>query len=287
MGSGFCYCKKNICKETTAQQHTTEVNVFKKLEDKEDNPKKINIIKAEIENVTIPNIQEKKKDILKTRNYLGLPQKQNFNKKIENNNNEINEQEIKVKIYKSSQNLIHIDDHLKLPMSSENNESLNFNSINGSEFSQSIIEPSTKFIRKSFKSATGLDKTLLDQKLKNVEKNLPVSTESLIFHQKGDFNKDYQILKKIGKRPLGAVYKAKNIHSKNIVALKSIKKDKKNKEDELNIENQMNILKQLHHPNIVKIHGFYSNEKYYQIITEFFKKGELFKILKEALQKSN
>ena len=41
------------------------------------------------------------------------------------------------------------------------------------------------------------------------------------------------------------------------------------------------MLKKLHHPNIVKIHGFYSNEKYYQIITEYCKKGELFKYIKK------
>ena len=279
MGSGFCYCKKTLCKEATTQQRTSEVNVFEKLEDKEDNPKKINIIKAEIENISIPKQQEEKKDLLKSKNLLGLPQIQNF-KKQEDNINEIVEPTMK--IYKSSQNIIHIEDHLKLPVSSENNGSLNFNSINGSENSQSIKEPSTKFVRKTFKSATGLDKVLLNKKLKIVEKNLPVSTESLITHQKGDFNLDYQILKKIGKGPLGAVYKAKNIHSKNIVALKSIKKNKENKEDEANIENQINILKQLHHPNIVKIHGFYSNEKYYQIITEFCKKGELFKYIKKS-----
>jgi len=284
MGSGFCYCKKTLCKENTAQQQTNEVYVFEKFEskeEKEDNSKKINIIKAETENISIPIVKEEKNDILKSKKLLGLPQKQNFKKK--ENNNEIVEPTVKGKIYKSSQNLIHIDEHLKMPMSSENNdESLNFNSINGSEYSHSIVEPSTKFIRKSFKSATGLDKTLLNKQLKNAEKNLPVSTESLIVHQKRDFNLDYQILKKIGKGPLGAVYKAKNIYSKNIVALKSIKKNKKNKEDEINIENQINILKKLHHPNIVKIHGFYSNEKYYQIITEYCKKGELFKYIKKS-----
>jgi hypothetical protein len=194
MGSGFCYCKKTLCKENTAQQHTTEVHVFEKLNEKENNANKINIIKAEIENISIPNVKEEKNDILKSKNLLGLPQKQNFNKK-ENNNEKIEPKE-KVKVYKSSQNLLHLDKHLKLPMNSENNEILNFNSINGSEYSQSIVEPSTKFIRKSFKSATGLDQTLLNKKLKVVEKNLPVTTESLIVHQKGDFNLDYQIIKK-------------------------------------------------------------------------------------------
>ena len=280
MGSGFCYCKKTLCKETTAQQQTNEVNVFEKLDNKEDNSKKINIIKVEFENSSIPNVKEEKNNGLKSKNLLGLPPKQNF--KMKENNNEIVEPKEKMKIYKSSQNIIRFNEHLKLPVNSENNESLNFNSINGSEYSQSIMEPSTKFIRKIYKSSTGLDKAILNKKLKIAEKNLAVSTESLIVHQKGDFNLDYQIIKKIGKGPLGSVYKAKNIHSKNIVALKSIKKNKENKDDELNIENQINILKKLHHPNIVKMHGFYSNEKYYQIITEFCKKGELFKYIKKS-----
>ena len=193
MGSGFCYCKKTLCKETTDQQQTNEVNVFEKLDDKEDNSKKINIIKVEFENSSIPNVKEEKNNGLKSKNLLGLPPKQNF--KMKENNNEIIEPIENVKMYKSSQNIIRIDDHLKLPVNSENNGSLNFNSINGSEYSQSIMEPSTKFIRKNYKSSTGLDKIFLNKKLKIAEKNLAVSTESLIVHQKGDFNLDYQIIK--------------------------------------------------------------------------------------------
>jgi calcium-dependent protein kinase len=64
------------------------------------------------------------------------------------------------------------------------------------------------------------------------------------------------------------------------VAMKVIKKDKENELDELEIRNEINILKQLSHPNIVKIYEFYISENHYYIITEFCKEGELFSYIK-------
>lgn len=43
---------------------------------------------------------------------------------------------------------------------------------------------------------------------------------------------------------------------------------------------ELNILKNLDHPNIVKLHELYSDEKYYYLITEFCTGGELFERIK-------
>jgi calcium-dependent protein kinase len=84
----------------------------------------------------------------------------------------------------------------------------------------------------------------------------------------------------LGSGSFGCVYEAKNTTFGNKVAMKVIKKDKENELDEQEIRNEINILKQLSHPNIVKIYEFYISENHYYIITEFCKEGELFSYIK-------
>ena len=50
--------------------------------------------------------------------------------------------------------------------------------------------------------------------------------------------------------------------------------------DEKEILNEINILKQLSHPNIVKIFEFYITKAHYYIVTEYCKYGELFSYIK-------
>ena len=50
--------------------------------------------------------------------------------------------------------------------------------------------------------------------------------------------------------------------------------------DDLEIKNEINILKQLSHPNIVKVYEFFDTILYYYIVTEYCKKGELFSYIK-------
>ncbi len=44
---------------------------------------------------------------------------------------------------------------------------------------------------------------------------------------------------------------------------------------------EVNILKDLDHPNIVKLYELYQDDKYYYLITEYCKGGELFDKIKE------
>jgi calcium-dependent protein kinase len=86
----------------------------------------------------------------------------------------------------------------------------------------------------------------------------------------------------IGKGGYGEVRRA--VHKKLKVhrAIKIIKRNKKNPGQQKKIMNEINILKQLDHPNIIKIFEFASNDKYYFIVTELCTGGELFdRILQE------
>ena len=42
------------------------------------------------------------------------------------------------------------------------------------------------------------------------------------------------------------------------------------------LENELNILKALDHPNIVRLHELYRDDKYFYFITELCQGGELF-----------
>lgn len=51
--------------------------------------------------------------------------------------------------------------------------------------------------------------------------------------------------------------------------MKQIKKDRIVKEDEEKMLNEVEILKELDHPNIVKLHELYEDTKNYYLITEY------------------
>nr|AAC13355.1 calcium-dependent protein kinase-b [Paramecium tetraurelia] len=59
-------------------------------------------------------------------------------------------------------------------------------------------------------------------------------------------------------------------------AMKQIRKDKIIKEDEENMFSEVNTLKELDHPNIVKLHELFQDAKNYYLVTEYLEGGELF-----------
>ena len=293
---GSCYIKQ--CSYTL---NPSEIIVFetagKKEEEELEKLEKGKIIKIDIDKFSDNaenKFKQKKSSKKKVRFSQDTINNDNEIKKIEKIFNDKINRRVRHKIIntlKTPQELMNLTNKLKIK--TNNNDSINndkesifnFNSQNGSEISQSsnIKEHAKKkFKRKKQRSVTRIDKTQLSKKLVTLEQSIPVLTEKLIIQQKGNLKDNYEIIKKIGNGPLGSVYKAKNIYLKNIVAIKIIKKKKENKEenDDSNITKQINILRQLNHPNIVKIHEFYVNEQYYQIITEYFNKGELLKYIK-------
>lgn len=46
-------------------------------------------------------------------------------------------------------------------------------------------------------------------------------------------------------------------------------------EEKEKLEKEVNIIKELDHPNIVKVYGFYQDHQYFFIVTEFCAGGEL------------
>ena len=87
---------------------------------------------------------------------------------------------------------------------------------------------------------------------------------------------DYHKIKLLGQGSFGTVYLVKNKKLNNNFAMKIIEKSSNDEEKEEEIKNEINILRNLDHPNILKINDFFSTEKEYFLITEFCHEGELF-----------
>jgi hypothetical protein len=88
-----------------------------------------------------------------------------------------------------------------------------------------------KFMRKYNTSSKSIDSNKLGGLLSDEEKKLSLSFESLVPLQSGKPSKKYKVLSHIGNGSYGKVYKAMNLKTENLVAIKSVKK-KKDKEDE-------------------------------------------------------
>ena len=184
------------------------------------------------------------------------------------------EKKRKFKFRNSSKKVIYNSNFLD----NESNDKTNSNITRKRGRSSVCREQVSKFKRNNQKSVTLIQKNnnLLMEKLRGIEKKIPVIQETLITQKFGDPNKYYKKIKDLGSGSYGVVYKAKNLIMDNIVAIKTIEKVQENMIDDMEIKNEINILKTLSHPNIVKIYEFFDTPLYYYLVTEYCKKGELF-----------
>lgn len=111
-----------------------------------------------------------------------------------------------------------------------------------------------------------------------------LTNEVLVPRLKNDPISDYDNVGTLGEGSYGTVYKVQNKLSKEMRAMKVLKKSSTcSEQDDKETFNEIFILEQLDHPNIMKIYEFYSNRNYYSIVTELCEKGDLFnKIIKKG-----
>ena len=70
--------------------------------------------------------------------------------------------------------------------------------------------------------------------------------------------------------------KCVNRKTKVIRAVKLVRKDSMTKDEMESFQKEIAILKQLDHPNILKLYEVFQDEKRYYLVTELCKGGELF-----------
>lgn len=86
----------------------------------------------------------------------------------------------------------------------------------------------------------------------------------------------FQIGSKLGEGAFSIVYEATDNETKERVAIKVIKKYQLDEKQRNNVLKEVNLMKQLNHPNIVKLIDFVENDDYYYIIQELVSGGEIF-----------
>ena len=102
-------------------------------------------------------------------------------------------------------------------------------------------------------------------------------------------NNDFTIIKLIGKGAFGEVYLTSKEGSSIQYATKTIKKRiyAKNEKAKNYLENELALLKEINHPNIVKLIEIQETSDYYHIITEYCNGGDLSSSLEKYQKKNN
>jgi len=115
------------------------------------------------------------------------------------------------------------------------------------------------------------------------KQSIKVSSKLFVTESNGNIYKEYEILDHIGQGSYGRVYRAKHIKTGVTRAIKKINKHSYNMtlEEEQNLIKEISILKQLDHPNILKIFEFYNSRQNLFIVSEYLTGGELFKKIVE------
>ena len=107
------------------------------------------------------------------------------------------------------------------------------------------------------------------------------------FLSDGESNiKKYEILSKLGSGSFGSVYLARNKYTNEKVAMKQIKKSSANLLSDGEITDEIEILKNLDHPDIVRIIESFNTKNSYILITEYCEGGELFDQVKNQLSET-
>ena len=111
--------------------------------------------------------------------------------------------------------------------------------------------------------------------------SLRVTKSMLSVRKEGNFFDNYFLLKSLGKGAFGEVRKTRHKTSGIDNAVKIISKRRISEEDQYLMINEVNILRDLDHPNIIKIYEVYEDENEIYIVQELCTGGELFdRILK-------
>ena len=115
---------------------------------------------------------------------------------------------------------------------------------------------------------------------KNVKGNFKVSRKSFVMqHDKSEkFSDHYQLKEQLGSGNYGTVHACLHIESTDIRAVKILKKEKIQDES---FRNEIDTLKELDHPNILRIFESFEDDKNYYVVTEFCDGGELFEEILE------
>ena len=117
-------------------------------------------------------------------------------------------------------------------------------------------------------------------RLANISKDIKIKNLITLINSKPEDN--YKIINKLGKGSFGSVYKVKHKITGEIRAMKIIKNTSINDSDgyvNKKFLKEIQVLKELEHPNIIKIFEYYIDNKYHYIISALLTGGELYETI--------
>ena len=103
-----------------------------------------------------------------------------------------------------------------------------------------------------------------------------VSGSQFVTQGEGTLRDVYKIGQQLGEGAFGEVRKCTHRETKEVRAVKVLKKESMDQSEKESMLNEIKILKSLDHPNIVKIYEYFEDEKRFYIVTDLVKGGELF-----------
>ncbi|CAD8119762.1 unnamed protein product [Paramecium sonneborni] len=111
--------------------------------------------------------------------------------------------------------------------------------------------------------------------------SVKIGVELFVNLKKQSITKVYTLGQVLGQGAFGKVWKVTHKTTGLIRAMKQIRKQELIKEDEQKMFSEMNLLKNLDHPNVVKLYELYQDSNNYYLITEYLCGGELFERIKK------
>eukprot|EP00919_Chromeraceae_sp_WS-2016_P039003 GHVR01093141.1.p1 GENE.GHVR01093141.1~~GHVR01093141.1.p1 ORF type:complete len:523 (+),score=141.90 GHVR01093141.1:84-1652(+) len=117
----------------------------------------------------------------------------------------------------------------------------------------------------------------------DASKDIKIRQGMFIGERSGKLTDKYKLLGKLGDGAFGFVRKAVLKDTSIVRAVKTIDKRTVEKGDEQKLFAEVEVLRELDHPNIMKLFEFFEDSKYYHLVMELYTGGELFdKIIREA-----
>ena len=162
-------------------------------------------------------------------------------------------------------------------------DSISFNSQKKSEFEEEIRKSINSIHeRKNSFGGSSIGSSFLSEG----ESSISISNKLFIDEINDSPSKKYEVLSKLGSGSFGNVYLARNRFTDEKVALKQIKKSSANLLSDGEIKDEIEILKNLDHPDIVRIIESFNTKNSYILITEYCEGGELFDQVKNQLSET-